>query len=79
MGPIITIIVLGILLIISGFFSATETAFSSVNIIRIKQYARSSKKNVSKKAKKVVKLSENYGMFLSTVLVGNNIVNLTSA
>lgn len=79
MGPIITIIVLGILLIISGFFSATETAFSSVNIIRIKQYAKSSKKNVSKKAKKVVKLSENYGMFLSTVLVGNNIVNLTSA
>ncbi len=79
MGPIITIIVLGILLILSGFFSATETAFSSVNIIRMKQYAKSSKKNVSKKAKKVVKLSENYAMFLSTVLVGNNIVNLTSA
>lgn len=79
MGPIITIIVLGILLILSGFFSATETAFSSVNIIRMKQYAKSSKKNISKKAKKVVKLNENYAMFLSTVLVGNNIVNLTSA
>lgn len=79
MESISTIIVLGILLILSGFFSATETAFSSVNVIRMKQYAKSSKKNLSKKAKKVLKLNDNYAMFLSTVLVGNNIVNLTSA
>ena len=79
MGPIVTIIVLGVLLILSGFFSSTETAFSSANTIRIKQYAKSSKKKISKKAKIVLKLQNNYAIFLSTVLVGNNIVNLSSA
>lgn len=79
MGLITTIIVLGILLILSGFFSSTETAFSSLNKIRIKQYSRSSKKKLAKKAKAVLKLQEDYAIFLSTVLVGNNIVNLTSA
>lgn len=79
MGSIGIVIVLGVLLILSGFFSATETAFSSINIIRIKQYSRSSKKKMSRKAKLVLKLQEDYAIFLSTVLVGNNIVNLTSA
>lgn len=79
MGPIVTIIVLGVLLVLSGFFSSTETAFSSVNVIRMKQYAKSSKKKVSRKAKLVLKFQENYAIFLSTVLVGNNIVNLSSA
>ena len=79
MGPIVTIIILGILLVLSGFFSATETAFSSVNVIRIKQYAKSSKKKLSKKAKKVLKIHENYAIFLSTILVGNNIVNISSS
>ena len=79
MGSITTIIVLGVLLILSGFFSATETAFSSVNTIRLKQYARSSKKKLARRAKLVLKLQEDYAIFLSTVLVGNNIVNLTSA
>ena len=79
MGSVTTVIVLGVLLILSGFFSATETAFSSLNIIRIKQYSRSSKKKLAKKAKLVLKLQEDYAIFLSTVLVGNNIVNLTSA
>lgn len=79
MGPIVTIIVLGILLVLSGFFSATETAFSSANIIRIKQYTKSSKKKLAKKAKITLKLQENYAIFLSSVLVGNNIVNMASA
>lgn len=79
MGLITTIIVLIILIILSGFFSSTETAFSSINEIRLKQYAKSSKKKISRKAKLVLKLQENYAIFLSTVLVGNNIVNLTSA
>jgi len=79
MGTITTIIVLGILLILSGFFSSTETAFSSVNVIRIKQYAKSSKKKLARKAKLVLKLQENYAILISTILVGNNIVNLSSA
>lgn len=79
MGTIATIIVLGVLLILSGFFSSTETAFSSVNKIRIKQYSKSTKKKISKRAKSVIELQENYAIFLSTVLVGNNIVNMTSA
>lgn len=79
MGTIATIIVLGVLLVLSGFFSSTETAFSSLNIIRIKQYARSSKKKLSKRAKLILKLQENYAVFISTVLVGNNIVNMASA
>ena len=79
MGPIFTIVILGILLILSGFFSSTETAFSSINIIRIKQYAKSSKKKLARKSKLVLKLQENYAIFLSTVLVGNNIVNMASS
>ena len=79
MESITTIIVLGVLLILSGFFSATETAFSSLNTIRIKQYSRSSKKKLARKSKLVLKLRDDYAIFLSTVLVGNNIVNLTSA
>lgn len=79
MGPIFTIIFLGILLVLSGFFSSTETAFSSVNIIRIKQYAKSSKKKLARKSKLVLELQDNYAIFLSTVLVGNNIVNMASS
>jgi len=79
MGTITTIIVLGILLLLSGFFSSTETAFSSINAIRIKQYAKSSKKKLARKAKLTLKLQENYAILLSTILVGNNIVNLSSA
>lgn len=79
MGQITTIIILGILLVLSGFFSSTETAFSSINEIRMKQYAKSSKKKMSRKAKTVIKLQNNYAIFISTVLVGNNIVNMLSA
>ena len=76
---IIICVLLGICLIFSGFFSATETAFSSVNEIRIRQYAKSSKKKLSKRAKRVLSLSDDYTRFLSTVLVCNNIVNMTSS
>ena len=62
MGPIFTIIILGILLVLSGFFSSIETAFSSVNTIRIKQYTKSSKKKIAKKSKLVLKLQENYAI-----------------
>ena len=61
-----------ILLALSGFFSATETAFSTFNKIRIKNLAQSG----NKRAALVLKLDENYDKFLTTVLIGNNIVNI---
>ncbi|WWR16215.1 hemolysin family protein [Lachnospiraceae bacterium JLR.KK008] len=67
------IIITGI--IMSAYFSATETAFSSLNRIRIKNMAEKG----DKKACLVMRLSENYDSLLSTILIGNNIVNIASA
>lgn len=64
-----------ICVILSAYFSATETAFSSMNRIRVKNIA----KNGNKKAELVMELSENYDKLLSTILIGNNIVNIASA
>ncbi|PKM56086.1 MAG: HlyC/CorC family transporter [Firmicutes bacterium HGW-Firmicutes-5] len=69
------IIILGILLVMSGFFSATETAFSSINRIRMKHLAN----NGNKKASHTLELSEDFDKVLSTILIGNNIVNIASA
>ena len=60
-------------IMMSAYFSATETAFSSLNRIRMKNMADKG----SKRAKLVLKLSENYDSLLSTILIGNNIVNIT--
>lgn len=69
------IIVLVILVILSAYFSATETAFSSLNRIRLKNLAE----NGNKKAKLAYRLAENYDELISSILVGNNIVNIASA
>jgi len=69
---IFTIITLILLLIMSALFSACETIFTSVNIIRLEKYAHSKKKG----AKKALKLAKNYDQTLSTILVGNNVVNI---
>ncbi len=61
-----------ILVIFSAYFSATETAFSTFNRIRMKNLAEDG----DKRAKMVMSLSENYDRLLSTILVGNNIVNI---
>lgn len=61
--------------ICSAFFSATETAFSSYNRTRIRTLAEKG----SKRASLVLKLSENYDKLLSTILIGNNIVNIAAA
>lgn len=66
------IIVLVILVLASGFFSATETAFTSANRARIKIAADDGKKS----AKKTLKILDNYDRFISTILIGNNIVNI---
>lgn len=68
------IIALAVLLVFSAYFSATETAFTSYNAVRMKRLAQK-----KKSAKLVLKLSENYNNVLSTLLIGNNIVNIASA
>ncbi len=71
----ISLIIIIVCIIMSGYFSATETAFSSLNRIRIKNMADKG----NKKAQLVLRLSEDYDTLLSTILIGNNIVNIASA
>lgn len=59
-------------LVMSGYFSATETAFTSLNRVRMKNLAGAG----DQRAKKVLDLEENYDNLLSTILVGNNLVNI---
>ena len=66
------IIAIAVLVLLSAYFSATETAFTSANRIRLKSLAGDG----NKKAKEVLDLSDNYDNLLSTILVGNNIVNI---
>ncbi|WNY28995.1 hypothetical protein MmiEs2_12080 [Methanimicrococcus stummii] len=68
-------ILLFILLVLSSFFSATETAYSTANKLRLKAMAEDG----NAAAKRVLKLTADYDKFISTVLVGNNIVNIGSA
>lgn len=72
---IMTIVILVILLLLSGFFSSSETAFTSVNRIRL----RNSAKKGDKRAEWALKLTEDYNNVLSSILVGNNIVNIASS
>lgn len=65
------IIILACLILCSAYFSATETAFSTMNRIRMKTMAEE-----NKHAALALKLSENYDKLLSTILVGNNLVNI---
>lgn len=67
-----SIVVIGILIVFSSYFSASETAFSSLNRIRVKSMAE----NGSKRANLVLVLYDNYDKLLSTILIGNNIVNI---
>ena len=64
-----------ILLALSGFFSASETAFSSLNVIRLKNWAEDG----DKQAQRALELHEDYDRLLSAVLIGNNIVNIAAA
>jgi len=61
-----------ILILLSGLFSATETAYSSLNKIKLKNLAN----NGNQKAEKTLKLADNYSQLISTILVGNNLVNI---
>ncbi|MBQ2863642.1 MAG: DUF21 domain-containing protein, partial [Clostridia bacterium] len=68
------IIILVILTFFSAYFSATETAFSSLNKIRVKMMADEG----NRRAALVYSMSENFDRLLTTVLIGNNIVNIAS-
>lgn len=68
------IVALCVLLMFSAYFSATETAFTSFSSVRLKTLAKT-----KKSAALALKLSENYNKLLSTLLIGNNIVNIAAA
>ena len=69
------IVALVLLVIVSAYFSATETAFSSLNKIRLRNMADDG----NRKAEATLRLAEDFDRLLSTLLVGNNIVNITAA
>lgn len=73
--PLNSIILLGILILLSAFFSSAETAYSSVNRIRLKNFVDEGRRG----SKKAFYIAENFDKALSTILVGNNIVNIAAA
>ena len=74
-GSIGTILVMILLIGMSAFFSSTETAFTSFNHARVKALARSG----NKRARLAIELSDKYDKLLSSILIGNNIVNILAS
>ena len=70
-----TVILLVVLVFLSAFFSATETAFTGANRIRLKNMAEEG----SKGAAVAIRVMEKYDKCLTTILVGNNIVNIATS
>jgi CBS domain containing-hemolysin-like protein len=76
MDPLPLSIVIVVLVLLSGFFSGTETAYSCANKIKLKSMSMLGKKN----AKAVLRFAdEGYDKLVTTILIGNNIVNLTAS
>ena len=73
-SDLVMIFVLLLLVAMSAYFSATETAYTSLNRIRLKTRAD----NGSRRAAKTLALAEEYDKLLTTILIGNNIVNITA-
>lgn len=71
-GKIILVVVM---MIFSALFSSTETAYSSVNKIRLKNYAGQG----NKKAERALRLANKFDQVLTAVLIGNNIVNIATS
>ena len=69
------IVIIVVCTFFSGYFSATETAFSTFNKTRMKTLAEKGNKS----AARVLRLSENYGTLISTILIGNNVVNILAS
>ncbi len=72
---VIQLIILFILIFLSAFFSSAETAFSTVNRVKM----RALEEEGNKKAAKVNKILDRYSKMISTILIGNNIVNLSAS
>lgn len=64
-----------ICVVLSAYFSATETAFSSLNKTRLKVLAEKG----DKRAQRTLDLAEKYDQLISTILIGNNIVNIAAS
>lgn len=71
----IQILIVAVLLCLSAFFSSAETALTTVNKMRMRSLAEAGDKS----AARVMKITEDPGKMLSTILVGNNIVNLSAS
>lgn len=74
-SPIIQLVIILILLVLSSFFSSSETALTTVNKHKLRTLAD----NGNKSAAKVLCITENPGKLLSTILIGNNIVNILAS
>lgn len=72
---VIQLVCIVVLLILSAFFSSAETSLSTVNRVRIRSLAEEGNKS----ALRVEKILSNYSKMLSTILVGNNIVNIAAS
>ncbi|MBE6032631.1 MAG: HlyC/CorC family transporter [Clostridiales bacterium] len=70
-----SILMMAFMILMSAYFSATETAFSSLNRPRLRAMAEKG----NKKAERTLDLAEQYDRLLSTILIGNNIVNIAVA
>lgn len=70
-----TVLSIMFMVALSAFFSASETAFTSVNRIRLKNQAARG----DKRSQRALKLTRDYDNVLSTILVGNNVVNIISS
>ena len=71
----IQLIILVILIFLSGFFSRTETAYTSASRVKLRTMADDG----NEAAARVLKILDNYSNLLSSLLIGNNIVNLTAS
>lgn len=71
----IQIVSVAVLILLSAFFSSAETAFSTVNRVRLRTLAEEDHKG----AIRVLAILEQYGKMLSAILIGNNIVNLSAS
>lgn len=70
-SPWLFVVLFGLVLL-SAYFSSAETAFSSVNVIRLKNYVEEGKRG----AKKALFVTERFEKTLTTILIGNNVVNI---
>lgn len=74
----ILLIVLVLLLSLSAFFSSSETALTSVNVMKLRSMAKDNKNKLAT-AKLVYNMQKDYTRYLTTILVGNNIVNILAS